>query len=168
MKFIYNGVLLQEVPNEISLGLTLLGCNRHCPNCHSQQYWDIYLDTRLGEKFTFFNVCKTFNEDKVNLKNSTCLCFFGGDWNLSQFYETISKLKNTWVFGNKKYCWYTGMSKENLFELPTIMELFDYIKYGSYVEELGSIDKPTSNQKFIAKKWVDKTNLFRRNYEMDS
>ena len=169
MKFIYNGVLLQEVPNEISLGITLLGCPRHCKGCHSEKYWDIYVDRTLGKEFSFFNVANILHKQGKDFKEATCICFFGGDWNLSQFYETVSKLKNTYVFGNKKFCWYTGMSVEDTFNLPEITDLFDYIKCGEYKEECGDLTSLTTNQSFWKKQWVNQTHLFRRDIDaMDS
>ena len=31
----------KEIPNELSLGFVITGCNVHCPDCHSKHIWDV-------------------------------------------------------------------------------------------------------------------------------
>ena len=41
LRYLNTQVYTSEIPDELSLGFSILGCNIHCPNCHSQHVWDI-------------------------------------------------------------------------------------------------------------------------------
>ena len=125
-------ITFSEVPEEVSLCINITGCQIKCPKCHSKWLWENVgdvLDTKsLG------SLIKT-NE------GITCVCLLGGDHSVEDII-TLSK----WIKENTslKVCWYSGQSL--IKDLP--LEYFDFIKTGSYKEELGGLDSITTNQRF--------------------
>jgi len=131
----YNQIVLQEVPDEISLGISISGCPLKCKGCHSPETWNPNFGKQLTE--TEFN--------QLLSKNPfiTCVCFFGGEWNSEYLLKLIQIAKSK----NLKICLYTGLELDDL-PKELIQEL-DYVKTGRYIEELGGLKSPNTNQKFI-------------------
>ena len=80
----------------------------------------------------------------------------GGDQNPQELNELIDYVHSRGL----KVCLYTGSDL-----IPTNIYGLDYLKIGHYSEELGGLDKPTTNQKFFIIKnglYADITILFRR------
>ena len=171
MQFIYNGILLQEVPDEISIGFTILGCPRHCKGCHSKKYWDTNLikNSIQGESFITSEIYKiVYNSAMIEHKDATCICFFGGDWEINNFLFNVFNFKYTTSWSDKivkpikyKLAWYTGLKYE---EIPKIaFDLFDYIKVGEFDEKLGNLKSRETNQRMYRKCFVDITKKFWEN-----
>ncbi len=126
-------IVCQEVPDEVSLAVNISGCPNLCPGCHSPWLW-----SDEGEEMT--------EEMMGNLIGKycnaiTCVCFMGGDANPRQI-EAMAK----WIkakYPGLKTAWYSG--KQTLPEGFDIMSM-DYIKLGPYIEELGGLQSPTTNQ----------------------
>ena len=64
-------ILLQEVPDEITLGIVFTGCSNRCIDCHSVENWN----KNHGEVFN--------NEILISYLNKyenmiTCVCFLVG------------------------------------------------------------------------------------------
>ena len=79
MKYVDAKVVFQEIPDEITLAISISGCTIHCAGCHSKYLWD-----DVGELLTIDSLKQLIE------KNSgiTCVCFMGGDSNpllISQF-----------------------------------------------------------------------------------
>lgn len=132
-------VVLQEVPNEISLCFTITGCPLACEGCHSQYTWDAH----FGEPLTADFLKKLI--DKYN-GTISCVLFMGGEWNIAQLLNLISISKAE----NLKTALYTGLNKKQV--LRSYPELFlhlDYIKTGKWIPSLGGLDSETTNQEFL-------------------
>lgn len=123
-------VTFAEVPNEISLCINISNCPYRCKNCHSQ-----YLQKDVGKPLIWDNLNTLIH---IN-EGISCVTFMGGN----------AKDVNNLAYHVKKLglltCWYTGDSK-----LSKDIELqnFNFIKIGPYIEELGPLNKKTTNQKF--------------------
>ena len=143
---------LQEIPSEISLVIPLAGCSHHCVGCHSPEY----RDKDGGEVLTEERYLKYLQQYK---DKASCICFFGGEhspltlvvWSgLAQGYGFRTAL-------------YSGFDFE---ELPEgLADCFDYVKCGSYREELGGLSEKTTNQRMLKKvggEFVDITEEFWR------
>lgn len=131
----YN-IVFQEVPGEVTLAINLSNCPNGCKGCHSQ-----HLQENIGDELTQ----KVIESLLVKYGDAiTCVCFMGGDADPQQvqyFAGFIKQITNMQL----KTVWYSGKSKlpENF-----AYQNFDFLKLGPYVEELGGLDSPTTNQRF--------------------
>jgi len=152
MYYSYPQVVFQEVPDEMSLALSISGCDLKCPGCHSQETWD----PKHGDPLTK----EEMEELLKRHKHVTCVLFYGGEWNLSELENMIDFIKEK--YPDKKIALYTGRGL-NFFNKDFLKKL-DYIKVGPYVEKLGPLHSPTTNQRFYKLKngeiVEDKTSWF--------
>lgn len=133
----YNGytIVMQEVPNEISLAINISGCPYKCKGCHSQYLWDdigSYLTDDIEDLLDMY-------DDMIS-----CVCFMGGDQNQEELLFCLNKAKNKKL----KTCLYTGNDDLTSISKEIIKNL-DYIKIGRYIENLGGLDSKTTNQKMF-------------------
>lgn len=146
LRLAYSTILLQEVPDEISLGLVFTGCNIKCPNCHSKEYWE-----KIGNEF---DLQKMINEYKNLI---TCVCFMGGDWEEDSLIDLFHIAKCNGL----KVCLYTGI--EDFKSCNKFIMYLDYLKVGPYKKELGGLRCKNTNQKFyksVDSGWIDITSTF--------
>lgn len=132
MKFASYDIVFQEVPDEVTLALNISGCPNRCPGCHSPHLWE---DTghELNEE-----ALTALLADYGQL--ITCVALMGGDADLNTVYRLAA-----WIHTRGyKTAWYSGR-----YELPDPCpkEHFDYIKIGPYIEDLGGLKSPTTNQR---------------------
>ncbi|MBP1663288.1 MAG: anaerobic ribonucleoside-triphosphate reductase activating protein [Bacteroidetes bacterium] len=148
----YN-IVFQEVPGEITLAINLTNCPNGCKGCHSS-----YLQENTG---------KILNENVIEILLKkygdaiTCICFMGGDSD-SQTVEKLSLYVRNYSGFRLKTAWYSGRA-----ELPESCSLdnFNFIKLGPYVENLGGLASPTTNQHFYRienSNLIDETHHFQR------
>lgn len=158
LKYYNTQVAFQEFPGEITLAINLTNCPNHCPGCHSP-----WLQEDIGRELTL---------DEIDLILSiqgespyTCIGFMGGDNDVEFLLEIVKALHES----HPKYRigWYTGQNipAEELGKNYSTYKHFDYIKTGPYVEVLGGLDKPTTNQRMyrnvgIMRGWLDITKYF--------
>lgn len=134
MKYTDTQVVFEEIPDEITLCLNISNCPVRCPGCHSKHLWgDIgeVLDGESLEKLITAN------------KGISCVCFMGHE-DLSGIGVTVSlaesvKRRHTGI----KVALFSGYD-----ELPMDkLCIFDYVKTGPYIDELGPLNSPTTNQR---------------------
>ena len=131
----YDGaeIVLQEVPGEIALAIAFTGCTLQCKKCHSPELWH----PDHGESLTI----QKFEDLIDKHKHITCICFYGGEWQSG--YLTV--LAYAARAKGLKICLYTG---KELDETPQhVLDVLDYIKVGPYIEKLGGLSSPTTNQR---------------------
>lgn len=130
MKFSYPQIYLQEIPGEISLGISISGCNINCKGCHSKETWN----KNFGEELTFDKIDNLLKKNKY----ATCFLFYGGEWDndLSMFLNYI-KSKGL------KTALYSGVKEVDF----NLIEHLDYYKIGPYIEELGGLNSINTNQR---------------------
>jgi anaerobic ribonucleoside-triphosphate reductase activating protein len=175
LKYYNYDIVFQEIPGEVTLALNLSGCPNRCSGCHSP-----HLQEDTGEELTEIVLATLLEKygDAV-----TCVCFMGGDnspkevLHLAKFIRQYTfplcapcekplRLcgKNTFDTTSQqphKTAWYSGDSK--LYE--NAQHYFDYIKLGQYIEELGGLKSPITNQRFYRIEneiMVDMTHKFYR------
>lgn len=132
IKYYNSMVVFEEIPNEITLAINITNCPCHCKGCHSQFLWE-----DIGIELTFEEL------DKLIERNDgiTCVCFMGGDAepkginDLGKYVKDIKHLKVGWYSGKD------GISEE------VDLHHFNYVKIGHYDEELGGLNKKTTNQR---------------------
>ena len=133
LKYVDTKVVFQEVPDEISLAINISNCPCKCKNCHSS-----YLAEDIGEVLDETNLVILLEENR----GITCVCLMGGDSDPSKINSIAKYIKEVTIC---KVAWYSGRQ-----ELSKDIDLrwFDYIKLGPYIEELGPLTSPTTNQRF--------------------
>jgi anaerobic ribonucleoside-triphosphate reductase activating protein len=145
-------IVFQEIPGEVTLAVNLSGCPNRCKGCHSP-----HLQKDIGETLDE-NVLFGWLEKYGSA--ITCLCFMGGDAEPNEVERLAGCIRKK--SRSVKTAWYSGKAA-----LPAGISLanFDYIKLGAYVEHLGGLSAPTTNQRFyrIEKgKMIDKTDSFHK------
>ena len=154
LKYHSYNIVFQEVPGEVTLAVNLSNCPNRCKGCHST-----YLQENIGA---------TLDECVLDIllakygSSITCFCFIGGDAD-PQAVERLSLYIRAASASRLKTAWYSGSQK-----LPENCSVgsFDYIKLGEYVERLGGLDSPTTNQRFyrVEKEYMkDETKSFQKN-----
>ena len=125
-------IVFQEVPNETSLALNISDCPHHCPGCHSMYLWQPVGDV-LTEEW--------LQQQLARYPYLTCVSIQGGD----RDYHEVERLARWIKQHGLKSCWYTGFAR-----LPEDLQYgcFDFIKVGPYIELMGGLRSPSTNQRF--------------------
>lgn len=138
MKYLNYRVVFREIPNEVTLAVNLTNCPCHCTGCHSPELWE-----DKGEELS--------TEAMLNLLKKepgcTCLCLMGGDSKPSEVIKVLLAVK---ALTGIKVGWYSGRNW-----LPEEWRMLDYIKLGPYIESLGPLNSPTTNQRLFEVKIVE-------------
>lgn len=148
-------ITFQEVPNEVSITLPILGCPRNCRGC---SWSSINLDPSLctldlGEFFAYVDRYRDY---------ATCITVMGGEWDIVFITEILTKIKTN--YPNLRLALYSGKYILDDHLYCRVIQLLDYLKEGGYVEELGPLSSKTTNQRFYDLRDKDNilniTNLF--------
>jgi anaerobic ribonucleoside-triphosphate reductase activating protein len=135
MYFSYPQVVLQEVPGEISLALSISGCTLNCKGCHSSETFD----PKFGEELSLSKLAQMIDRQK----HITCVLFYGGEWLIEELEVFIDYVKSR----NLKTCLFTG--RELAYFSDEFLNKLDFIKVGRYKENLGGLKSEQTNQRFI-------------------
>lgn len=131
----YPQIVLQEVPGEITLALSISGCKLACKGCHSTETWNPF----YGSPLTNTSLASLITKHK----HISCVLFYGGEWEP----EALIKLLQLCKTYELKTCLYTGQEIESI--PSTLLAELTFIKTGRYIEELGGLNSPNTNQRFI-------------------
>lgn len=166
----YDGaaVVFSEVPDEVSLAISITGCPRRCPGCHSEYLWEYGGNLLLQDLDALI---------RRYIGMITCVCFMGGDAENPR--ELKKCLKRVRRYGLKTAL-YSGVtySIEKKYETSIKVRIFamwrsllkplDYLKFGPYDKDLGGLDNPATNQRMIMRDpsskntWTDITYKFQQ------
>ena len=126
-------IVCQEIPDEISLAVNISCCPNRCPGCHSPWLW-----SNEGEDMT-----EDMLEGLIGKYSAavTCFCFMGGDSEPLEVMRLAEWIRTQWP--HIKTAWYSG--KEKLPEGFDVRSM-NYIKLGPYIESLGGLKSPDTNQ----------------------
>jgi anaerobic ribonucleoside-triphosphate reductase activating protein len=138
MKHCETEIVFREFPDEITLAINISNCPHRCRGCHSP-----HLQTDCGEPLDEDELVRLVGPKKDLI---TCVGFMGGDADTEELIELCKFVRSE--FPRLKIGQYSGN-----YELPTgeLAELLDYVKIGPYIECLGPVDSPESNQKLYKK-----------------
>jgi anaerobic ribonucleoside-triphosphate reductase activating protein len=154
LKYTSYDIVFREIPEEVTLAVNISGCPNRCKNCHSS-----HLQNDTGEPLTQ----EALSSLLYAYGNAiTCICFMGGDsspYEIVQLAQFVRKHQSV----NIKTAWYSGRSY-----LPDEVsaDCFDYIKLGAYLERLGGLNSPTTNQRLyriVNGEMIDITTYFHNN-----
>lgn len=130
VKFFDNAVTFKEVPNIVSRSFSITNCGGKCKGCHSP-----WLQQDIGEELTDEILENFFRLDKDKIE---CYVFLGDGNDPIRMTELLKLCKQNGF----KTCLYLG----NYTTHWDYLRYLDYVKLGSYVECLGGLDSPTTNQ----------------------
>ena len=122
-----------EVPNEISLCIYISGCQNHCAQCHYPDLRRINYGDVLSRNYSRIIA--------LYLRLATCVCFLGEGRNGCEEQTELSIYASYAHTKGLKTCLYSG--RETV--IKKWMEAFDYIKIGSYKNQLGSLNNLLTN-----------------------
>lgn len=131
LKYVDTKEVFAEIPDEITLAISISGCPIRCKGCHSTYLWD-----DVGEPLSVSSL-STLLTDHVGV---TCVCFMGGDQSPEEI-DTLAK----WVKENSdvRTAWYSGADDVS----PAVdLSNLDYLKIGHYSQKVGPLNSPTTNQ----------------------
>lgn len=130
---------LLEVPGEHSICIYISGCTNRCVNCHYPKL----RQNNYGDP-----LCIYFN-DIIALysRQATCVCFLGEGSNTSEEQNEFQKYCREAHQLGFRTCLYSGRD----INIEPWMFEFDYIKLGSYQEQLGALSSPKTNQRMYKK-----------------
>lgn len=127
-------IVFQEVPGEVSLAFTITGCQLGCKGCHSVDSWPAHSGTELTESY----LQQRLQQYKGLI---SCVLFLGGEWQPTKLISLLKLARQHQLHT----CLYTGL--DSISE-PIKAEL-TYLKTGRWQPELGGLNSPTTNQRFI-------------------
>ncbi len=153
LRFHNYDIVFQEIPSEVTLAINISGCPNHCKGCHSPHLWN-----DIGEVLDESSI--TVLMEKYG-NAITCICFMGGDSEPNEVERLAVHIRES-IKQPMKIAWYSG--KQNIPKSCNLQN-FDYIKLGAYIEELGGLESPKTNQrlyKITNEKMVDITKHFQK------
>ena len=125
-------VVLEEIPGKVSLAIDITNCPMRCPGCHSP-----FLQTDTGEELTT-DILDALIADNFGVN---CILFFGEGQDDGRFLDLAWHIRDN--YPNMEVALYSGRP-----EVPnTYWRVFHYIKTGPYIEKLGPLNSPSTNQR---------------------
>lgn len=154
MKYLNWDIVFQEIPDETTLAVNISNCPCRCPGCHSEFLWG-----DVGTELTIKELDRLIGQVVADI---TCICFMGGD--AAPEHINILAKHIAQQYSSIKVGWYTG---KTIISNAVNLEWLDYVKVGPYIERLGGLKSPQSNQKLYKvihphKKLEDITYKFRK------
>lgn len=133
LKYLNTQIVFQEIPDEISLAINITNCPNNCKGCHSE-----YLKQDIGEELTKIKLSELIEQNK----GISCVLFMGGDKYRHILNYLAKFIKNEY---DLKVGYYSGLNNLDNLDISN----FDYIKLGPYIETLGGLDNPKTNQRLF-------------------
>ncbi len=134
LKYADYDIVFDEVPDEVTLAVSLSLCPNRCEGCHSP-----HLRENIGEELTLERLATLVRRYRSGI---TCLCLMGGDGDTKSLEQLACTLRT--AFPTLRLAWYSGRQ-----QLPEGMDVtvWDYVKLGPYMPKLGPLTSPTTNQR---------------------
>ena len=133
LKYLKVQEIFEEIPGEITLGVSISGCTIHCKGCNQRELWEDK-GTVLG--MTEFQWLLNQHE------GITCVCLLGGEHDIDTLIELFmyahQRVKTAW------YCGLDMIPKDKI----GILQYLDFLKLGRFDIEYGPLNDPNTNQKF--------------------
>lgn len=134
MRVTHEDVVFQEVPGEVALAFTIAGCPLRCPGCHSSDSW-------APDEGWFLTPALLGQRIKRYSGLLTAVVFLGGEWHPGPLSDCLQRARSLGLVT----CLYTGLEDIN----AHLKSHLDYLKVGPWRRELGGLDSPSTNQRFI-------------------
>lgn len=136
LRYLYHQVIFKEIPDEVTLGISISGCQIRCQGCHSRELWE-----DKGTPLTTQELDRLLDENK----GITCLLLMGGEHDIGELLRLFLwvRLKSNIMIKTAWYCGLDCIPKDKL----GILNYLNYVKLGHYDPELGGLDSKTTNQR---------------------
>ena len=136
-------VCFEEIPECVSLGISITNCAGTCEGCHSP-----WLREDIG------NVLDEPELDKLINDNSgiNCVLFMGEGRDV----DTLLRLSD---YVRRKYGLKTALYSGRSVVKEDIYYHFDYVKVGPYIANYGPLNMPTTNQRLYKIGWGEDGNV---------
>ena len=126
-------IVCQEIPDEITLAVNISCCPNRCPGCHSPWLWSD--EGKVMDEELLASLIGRYSAA------ITCFCFMGGDAEPMEVQRLAGWIRQT--YPQLKTAWYSGRETlPNGFDVRSL----DFLKLGPYIEKLGGLKSPTTNQ----------------------
>lgn len=132
LKFVDKQVVFEEIPDRVTMALTISNCTGRCQGCHSS-----WLRLNNGTEIT-----NEIIDSFYDLPLCNCFLFLGDGNDEESLFKYAIYIKERY---NIEIALYTG--KDNLSD--KYYDIFDFVKIGSYKEEFGPLNKKTTNQRLF-------------------
>ena len=123
-------VVLEEIPDRVSLAVEISNCRGNCPGCHSP-----FLKEDIGEELTPSSI-DALVKDNFGVD---CFLFLGEGRDAEALCSLAGHVRSLGL----KAAVYSGRPEVD----DAIWASFDYVKVGPYVEALGPLNRPSTNQR---------------------
>lgn len=125
-------IVMEEIPHKVTLALEISNCQGNCIGCHSP-----FLRENIGEELTA-DVVDCLIEDNFGVN---CVLLLGEGHDLEALKDVARHIRQ--AHPGMDTALYSGRTEVE----DEIFELFDYVKVGPYIEELGPLNNPGTNQR---------------------
>ncbi len=125
-------IVLEEIPDRVSLAVEITNCQGNCPGCHSP-----FLKRDMGEELT----PEAIDEMISSNFGVDCFLFLGEGADPDALREAALHVKTS--HPGIELALYSG--RENVEDW--ISGLFDYVKVGPYRAECGPLNERSTNQR---------------------
>lgn len=149
MRYHKYSITFNEIPSEITLCISITGCEGPCKGCHSP-----FLHNPANGHYLSLDFYKELLTKYEN--QASTVCFLGGEWYEDQLNNMLKEAKKK----GYKTALYT--SKEYKDIPPKLKRNLTYLKVGPYTPGLGGLESVITNQKLyqLKPKKVDITSKF--------
>ena len=128
-----------EVPEHKSICIYISGCVNRCVECHYPLLQHIDYGDVLSENYA--NIVALYRS------HATCVCFLGEGKNTEDEHKEFDNMVAYDQGQGLKTCLYCG--RDTIIE--SWMEIFAYVKIGSFQKSRGALNSPTTNQRMLEK-----------------
>jgi len=125
-------VVLEEIPDKLTLAVEISNCQGNCIGCHSP-----FLKENVGEELTA-DIADSLIADNFGVN---CFLLLGEGNDPGALLSLAKELRKR--HPSLELALYSGRPEVE----PTLYELFDYVKVGPFIAELGPLNRKTTNQR---------------------
>lgn len=137
-------IVMEEIPHRVTLALEISNCQGNCVGCHSP-----FLRKDIGEELTT-DIIDSLIEDNFGIN---CILLLGEGKDLEALKDIARHIRQN--HPGIDTALYSGRKEVE----DELFELYDYVKLGPYIEEMGPLNNPGTNQRLYHHR-EDITSLF--------
>ena len=125
-------VVIEEIPDRVTLAVEVSNCQGSCVGCHSP-----FLKQDIGQELTPELISSLLEENF----GVDCFLFLGEGKDRDALLSLAAFVRSKGL----KAALYSGREEVE----DAVYKAFDYVKTGPYIESLGPLNKPSTNQRLF-------------------